>query len=340
MINLRKAWRWSLEWPARQRARHWVLRFELSDVNPISESERASFDRWFASDVRHQELFRECWTAHAYMSAAVWELRESLPERPIPTASRVLARWIPYGAVAAVVLATAGLALRFLSVDTHMYETRSGEVRHVRLPDGSELQLGTRTRVQWERCPDLRCVRLLGGEAYFSVRKDKTHPFVVRVNGATIRVTGTEFDVRQSQRQVSVTVAEGTVSILGSSWSRDLHANEQLTFDSQRIVADAHPTVASTTSSWRHGALDIDDSVPAAVCRLSEYIDAPVKYDPRVSDYDIHGRLDLSNVPQTLMKLPAPAPIIVERIGDSYVVHLRTRAVSVATDRDLVRCPY
>lgn len=343
MINsVKKAWLWCIEWRARRCARHWVLRFELSDVRPLSDAERTDFDEWCAADVRHESLFRASWTAHIFMMAAVWELRGENRERQALPASRMWVRVTAYGFAAAVLLVSAVLAVRLMGSNVRTYETRSGESRHVRLPDGSELQLSTRTRVLWDRCSNIRCVTLTGGEAYFSVRRDKNQPFVVQVSGAAIRVIGTEFDVRQSQSEVTITVAEGKVAVFGRGsngpWSRELNINEQLTFNSSGIAVDAHQAVASTASSWRHGALQVDDSVPVAVCRLSEYIDAPVKYDPGVADYTIHGLLDLTHVPQTLMKLPTPAPIIVERIGDSYVVHLRTQAGT--THGGLIRCPY
>jgi transmembrane sensor len=211
-----------------------------------------------------------------------------------------------------------------------VYTTKTGELRRLILPDGSEVQLSTRTQMRWGHCRSTRCVTLDSGEAYFTIRRDATHPFVVQVEDGAIRVTGTEFNVRRERTDVEVTVAEGTVLVSGGGngrpWRRELHVDERLTFNGGGPLNDVHKASAALASSWKEGALEIDDSVPAVICRLSEYIDAPVTYDPRVAEFGIHARLDLTNVGHTLMELPTSAPIVVERIGDSYVVRLRSPA--------------
>lgn len=299
----------------------------------MTEIERSRFDGWFATDPRHQWAFRTCWVHYAYVTALEEELRSE--NRPQSRSANLLFRepprlWV-YGPISATLLAFAVVGgLRLMKPDEAVYTTRAGEFRHVTLPDGSELQLSTRTQVRWERCAAIRCVTLVAGEAYFTVRKDTARAFVVHVgiDDAAIRVTGTQFDVRRHQTEVEVTVAEGAVSVSGSangrSWTRKLHANEQLGLSNTGVVVEVHHASASEAASWKEGVLEINDSVPAVICRLSEYIDAPVSYDPRVADFGIQARLDLSDVPRTLTKLPASAPIIVERIGNSYVIRLRT----------------
>ena len=327
---LRRAWHLYCHRKIRRHALAWVLRFDKSEEQPIAESERARFDEWIA-DPQNQRAFEACWTDYSYIAAKLQE--KSLHERGAhgraerPSFRHALRLWV-CGPVAATLLVFVGI--RFMKYDEVVYATRTGESSHVILPDGSELRLSTRTKVRWEHCPSLRCVSLAAGEAYFSVRKDATRPFMVYVgvDDAAIRVIGTEFDVRRHQTEVDVTVAEGTVLVSAGEnvrpWTRRLTANEQLTFNGAGIVTDVHHASAPAVTSWRDGALEINDSVPAVICRLSDYIDAPVTYDPRLADFGIQARLDLTNVPHTLMGLPTSAPIVVERIGDSYVVHLRT----------------
>lgn len=344
---LRHARRSYLDRKIRRRALAWVLRFDHSEEQPVTETERAGFDAWFAVDHRHQLAFRTCWVDHAYMAAVA--LREELSpdsgaqSRPARPSFREIPRLLIYGPIAAMVLAFAVVGgLRLMKSDAIVYATRTGESRHVTLPDGSELQLSTRTQVRWERCAAARCVTLMAGEAYFTVRKDTTKAFVVHVGigGAAIRVIGTQFDVRRHQTEIDVTVAEGTVLVSGigngGTWTRELHVDEQLAFNNTGLISDVHQTSASAAVSWREGALEITGTVPEVICRLSEYIDAPVFYDPRVADFEMQARLDLANVPRTLMDLPTPAPIVVERINNSYIVRLRTWPDSSFTP---VRCP-
>ena len=55
------------------------------------------------------------------------------------------------------------------------------------------------------------------GEAYFEVAKDAMHPFIVRMNGSEIKVTGTSFNARAygNEDEVVTTLVEGKVEVNG-----------------------------------------------------------------------------------------------------------------------------
>lgn len=326
----------------RQDAITWVLRLDQSDERPLTASERVEFDTWFAADTRHQEIFRSCWTDHAYMEAIAQEQLSQGSGTLTISAGGHFPRRVAYCALAVTVCVVAIVAgFHLIGPTDVVYTTKTGELRRLILPDGSEVQLSTRTQMRWRHCASTRCVTLDSGEAYFTVRKETNHAFVVQVEDAAIRVIGTEFNVRRHQTEVEVTVAQGTVLVSGPGnggpWQRELHADERLTFNRAGPVSDVRTASAAVASSWKDGALEINDSVPAVICRLSEYIDAPVTYDPRVAEFGIHARLDLTNVQHTLMELPTSAPIAVERVGDSYVVRLRSPGEQAGFSA--VRCP-
>ncbi len=83
------------------------------------------------------------------------------------------------------------------------------------LPDGSIIDLNSRSRVRVHYQRDRREVELEQGEAMFSVEHDSSRPFVVQAGVGKVTVTGTRFDVRRDPAQTRVVVEAGTVKVQG-----------------------------------------------------------------------------------------------------------------------------
>lgn len=91
--------------------------------------------------------------------------------------------------------------------------TERGERRELVLDDGSVVKVDPQSRLRVQFEPDLRRVRLMEGRAVFRVAKDPSRPFLVDAKNATVRAVGTSFGVEQRERDVVVTVSEGTVAV-------------------------------------------------------------------------------------------------------------------------------
>lgn len=91
------------------------------------------------------------------------------------------------------------------------YRTGSGEIIAVDLPDGSRMQMNSRTAVAMDFEDGHRAVQILQGEAYFDVAHDAAHPFTVTGGYGTVRVTGTAFDVARGALQDVVHLDSGRV---------------------------------------------------------------------------------------------------------------------------------
>lgn len=72
-----------------------------------------------------------------------------------------------------------------------------GERTSVLLPDGSKVQLNSDSRLRFESTLSTLGKRKvsLSGEAYFEVKPDSVHPFIVETPSYNIEVLGTSFDV-------------------------------------------------------------------------------------------------------------------------------------------------
>lgn len=111
------------------------------------------------------------------------------------------------------------------------------------LPDGSVVEFNAGGEIAVEYVAHRRIVRLLGGEAHFSVAKDPSRPFSVLVGNVEVRAVGTEFSVNRSAQnhKVEVLVNEGRVAVAPEA---ALHALEASA--GSRVVVSLEPDASPT----------------------------------------------------------------------------------------------
>lgn len=93
------------------------------------------------------------------------------------------------------------------------YASAIGELRTLRLSDGSTVRLDTGSRVRIAFSASARRLELLAGRARFEVAHDRARPFMVRADGQAIVAVGTIFDVRLDGNRVTVALIEGKVRV-------------------------------------------------------------------------------------------------------------------------------
>ncbi|OYW31169.1 MAG: hypothetical protein B7Z45_10690, partial [Azorhizobium sp. 12-66-6] len=93
------------------------------------------------------------------------------------------------------------------------YSSGVGEAREVMLPDGSRAWLNSSTALALDYSGPRRGIRLLEGQALFTVMPDPARPFVVAAANGWTRAVGTVFDVDMRADSVAVTVVEGVVAV-------------------------------------------------------------------------------------------------------------------------------
>ena len=73
----------------------------------------------------------------------------------------------------------------------------------------------------------------LEGEAYFDVKHDKKHPFIVRAGELKIRVLGTKFTVNASSQspQITATLLEGSIEVSNEKKQMLMKPSQQLKYD-------------------------------------------------------------------------------------------------------------
>ncbi|AQQ69062.1 hypothetical protein Mag101_16565 [Microbulbifer agarilyticus] len=150
------------------------------------------------------------------------------------------------------------------------YASELAQVRDVVLEDGTRVTLGGDSALEAEFSEDSRRIKLLRGQAFFAVSKDPERPFVVRAQGAEVRVVGTRFDVRTGSKlnpAVKVTVEEGIVDVARKNTADTdglyskvrLTAGQQIKVD-EHVISPISKVDTTNVASWRQGKFSYRDA--------------------------------------------------------------------------------
>ncbi|AZD68243.1 FecR family protein [Pseudomonas chlororaphis] len=305
----------------RDEATLWFVRLQEP---AISAEERQRFDAWLAEHDAHQDEFQLLQTLWAATDLVPKARLQALCEAPNPSIKR---RPLLRYAVAASVLAVAvGLGLFSGLNQSALYSaefaTALGERRHVALPDGSQVDLNSRSRLLVRYEQGQRSVELSEGEAMFSVEHDSSRPFVVAAGPGKVTVTGTRFDVRRDASQTRVAVEQGRVKVQGRDAADsdfvNLTAGLGTAVDAQGKVAAAYAVDPQALTAWRSGKLVFNNaSLSEVAAEVSRYREQPL----RVGSEAV-GRLRLTSVFKSddtdalLKALPSILPVAVKSHAD------------------------
>jgi transmembrane sensor len=208
----------------------------------------------------------------------------------------------------------------WLELSYPIYTTAIGEQRSLEFPDGSTVELNSKSKIRVHYSKDARTVDLLEGQALFHVAKDKTRHFIVSTGGAQVRAVGTQFDVYERQDSTVVTVLEGQVAVLtpvknvsvqdagnspgkpagngeaGGPLSGDasndllVSAGEQLTVTAKIAKVTEHANISAATA-WRERRIVFESATLSEVAEeFNRYNERPlVIEDPELYDFHISG---------------------------------------------------
>ena len=257
----------------RARAAAWLI--ERRDSEEWTEKNQADLDAWLGASPAHRV---------AYLRLdSTWSRADRLAAlHPVSAAPRkknrlaIIKRAVAGFAVIAV-LAMGYVALFSVSKE-QSYATEIGGRKTVVLADGSRVELNTNTALRTAMKGDQRTVWIDKGEAFFQIRHDAAHPFVVVAGNGRITDIGTKFSVRRDAAAIEVALVEGRARFdaIGG------HAQGQSTVltPGDQIVANA-VSVSKTRKSteelsrelgWRKGVL-VFDNLPLAdvAARFNRY---------------------------------------------------------------------
>jgi len=181
----------------------------------------AAYQVWVGADPRHSAAMAEL---HATWKAVSFPARAGRAREAAGVLDRrsAVRQRRPYAMAAVGLAAAAALVLALLPPGSSTNGVRPEPAVAVRpnlttLPDGSTVELNRDAEFTADFTPARRSIRLVRGEAFFSVAKDAARPFVVSAGGIEVRAVGTAFAVRSGIAGVGVLVTEGRVAVESGS---------------------------------------------------------------------------------------------------------------------------
>ncbi|WP_434771527.1 FecR family protein [Pseudomonas entomophila] len=308
-------------------AAYWCMRLHAPDCSTL---ERQAFARWLDEDPRHAVEYRAM--------EQIWHTTDLLPRTPfvlepdpIEPRGRLGATPLRRLATAAVIGLLGLPSAAWLGWEqgwvpnAYQHLESTDQVRSVQLSDGSQVQLNLDTELRFFNFKDQRRVALVKGEAFFEVRHDSAHPFIVRAGNGQTRVTGTGFNVWKYQDQVTVTLVEGSVQVShdGGTGGHRLDPGMQAHYQ----AGDFEPQLSQTADNgnslaWRTGHLVLDNlTLAEALPSINRYLARPLRLaDRTVGQIRISGTYSTRDIEGLVRTLPKVLPVYLTRSQDGSTV--------------------
>lgn len=299
-------------------AADWLIR--LNDA-PGDESLVSAWLMWCQEHPENLPAFRRAQAVWLASAPGTGEARASHGgvASPLHAATRLwmkTVRPIRRAAVAAL----AGVAVvsvwlvttHSIDIGAQSYATPVAGLGFSALPDGSKVELGARSRITTHYTAKLRSVTVDSGEAYFSVTRDSSRPFVVIVGTVRVTALGTAFNVRRGEDRIVVGVSEGKVQIVdlepdkrtsdANVESLPVVAGEQAVFIRASRQVALGPIAPADTASWRQGVLKyIHEPLSTVTSDLNRYSTRRIVVtDPKLRNLSFTGTVFSSRIDDAL----------------------------------------
>ncbi|MEQ9221639.1 MAG: DUF4974 domain-containing protein [Cyclobacteriaceae bacterium] len=230
----------------------------------LTEAEKINLEFWLNENPKHRKIYAQLKLAilHPELKKSetikqnTWEdlvAQLKADEKQSVTGWINISRWIQVAAAVAI------LIVSVLVIKTYLVEG-AGSVTNGRsehkivekisqpgqkitsvLPDGSLVKMNADTRITIPEffTQNKREVTLIG-EAYFEVVKDPARPFIIHVDGFTVEVLGTSFNVKAYEnngyRGVAVKSGKVAVTNLKKNQVINLTRNQMILLDEEGVM--------------------------------------------------------------------------------------------------------
>lgn len=260
-----------------------------------SEEDQSSLDRWLTQSSVHRVAYwrlEDAWSQASRLSALRTPNTRNAaqPRRIVPVFVRTAVVVFVCGAIG--VIATNYTA----KPKTQAYATGLGGRESLALSDGSRIELNTDTALRIATNGHQRTVWMDKGEAYFQIKHDAAHPFVVFASGHRITDIGTKFLVRQDKGRIEVSLVEGRARVDASSFTNGSSAvltpgEVAIATATNLSVTRKSPQKLVNQLDWRHDQITFSETTLAdAATEFNRYNTAKlIVSDPAIAKIKING---------------------------------------------------
>jgi transmembrane sensor len=223
-----------------------------------NETENALIEAWYKSyeanerELGEDEIQRIGQAMHSKVDAAI---------------SKPAIINLPIFRIAASVIIAGGISLMvwFFSNkrkdekdEFYTIQTGTNGVKQINLPDSSVIWLNAASclRVPVSFKGHLREVKLVEGEAFFDVKRNPQHPFIVHIADLNVQVLGTSFNIRgyKNLNAINIAVATGKVGVTkGKHTLAMLLPGQQLSYNTNTSIYHQQLVNIDQMQGWKSG---------------------------------------------------------------------------------------
>jgi transmembrane sensor len=329
-------------------AAHWIARRD----HGLSADEQHLLSTWLEIPA-HAEAFARCEATWAALPKLRRLSPSALDSLYAPKRRLAPILWLTTAAAAAIALAFVNFRQVTLPPGEAIVQSFTAPAdaeSRVALPDGSIAVLHRGSQIAFGSFDSGRRVRLLSGEAHFTVSKTSPVPFYVHADKLVVRDIGTAFNVRLDSDRVSVLVTQGSVAVLNSAENPapvapdpQLTNVNRLTFVNQaprevvltvgqQVVVETKnsvleprapaPAEIEQTLAWKSRRISFDrTSLSDAVQELNRYNVRQLRIsDPEINSVLLAGGVQSDNLDAFVALLDSGFGVTAELRGNEIVL--------------------
>ncbi len=185
-------------------------------------------------------------------------------------------------------------------VEWNTVDVPRGATYDVELSDGTEVFLNAETILRFpnnfegEECREI----WIDGEAYFKVKRDEKHPFIVHTGNIEVEVLGTEFNLMayHRTRKEHVTLVQGKVRVRDCQKNGEivLAPGVQAVFDKERETMTSQKVDVSYYTAWMEDLFAFRETPFNEVMQvLAQWYDFEFFFqNPEVQDFIYSGKVE------------------------------------------------
>lgn len=301
-----------------------LLRYIRSEA---SDTEKVWVESWLDENEENGKTLEQI--ARIYYAGRTWERMQSRHSQDAYNVilkkinNRMHKHWLNRIYIAAacfigvLVMSTAISYLRvriveYLEPQIITVQANAGMRTCFNLPDGTQAYLNSGSRLSYPSSYDERERQVtLVGEAYFSVKHDPEHPFIVSVSHdrLKVKVLGTKFNVQAYENEdvVQTTLVSGAVNIVmekdaGKTSERNLYPSEKAVYDLTDKTLEVMNVDVEGEIAWKDGRLVFKETpLPEVLRRLANFYNVDFKVmDPVLDSYRFTGTFNNRQLSQIL----------------------------------------
>jgi len=213
---------------------------------------------------------------------------------------------------------------RFSAIVYNTLTTPRGGQYQLMLPDGSKVWLDAASSITYPTSFKGKERKVqISGQAYFDIVHDDKMPFIVAVNGTTIRDIGTAFNVNAyaDEPVMKTTLINGEIEVRTNNQSNKLKPGEQLQVNANGQMKMSNDVDLEQVMAWKNGRFRFNSvDIQSIMRQASRWYDVDVEYKGKINETFSGGISRNVNASQLLHILELTGKVNFEINGKKIIV--------------------